>query len=168
MLGPDFIVRDVLLVEDETLIRMMTAQMVEELGHRVVAEAGNIKDAEPLALNAQFDLAILDINIAEESIYPIALIVEKRGLPLLFASGYGSSGLPEPFCNRSVLRKPFLKEELRRAIDALFRALGDPSVHSQHRKSRRSALSLGRTMRTFDFCLPTKSASVPVGPGLAA
>jgi len=122
LLGPDFIVRDVLLVEDETLIRMMTAQMVEELGHRVVAEAGNIKDAEPLALNAQFDLAILDINIAEESIYPIALIVEKRGLPLLFASGYGSSGLPEPFCNRSVLRKPFLKEELRRAIDALFRA----------------------------------------------
>ena len=78
MLGPDFIVRDVLLVEDETLIRMMTAQMVEELGHRVVAEAGNIKDAEPLALNAQFDLAILDINIAEESIYPIALIVEAR------------------------------------------------------------------------------------------
>jgi hypothetical protein len=55
LLGPDFIVRDVLLVEDETLIRMMTAQMVEELGHRVVAEAGNIKDAEPLALNAQFD-----------------------------------------------------------------------------------------------------------------
>lgn len=92
MLGPDFIVRDVLLVEDEALIRMMTAQMVEELGHRVVAEAGNIKDAEPLALNAQFDLAILDINIAEESIYPIALIVEKRGLPLLFASGYGRAG----------------------------------------------------------------------------
>jgi DNA-binding response OmpR family regulator len=120
--GPDFIALDVFLVEDETLIRMMTAQMVEELGHRVIAEAGNIRSAEPLALSAQFHLAILDINLAEESIYPIALIVEQRGLPLLFASGYGSSGLPEPFRNRSVLRKPFLKEELRRAIDALFRA----------------------------------------------
>jgi CheY-like chemotaxis protein len=118
----DPIVADVLLVEDEALIRMMTADMVQELGLRVTAEAGNLKDAEALAQSALFDLAILDINIAGESIFPIALIVEQRGLPLLFASGYTTSGLPEPFCQRSVLRKPFAKEELGRAIDALLGA----------------------------------------------
>ena len=53
----------VFLVEDEALIRMMIADMVEELGHRVVAEAGSIQAAEPLARTTVFDLGILDINI---------------------------------------------------------------------------------------------------------
>jgi CheY-like chemotaxis protein len=42
----------IFLVEDEALIRMMLAEMVEELGHRVVAEAGNIKDGQALAGSA--------------------------------------------------------------------------------------------------------------------
>ncbi len=53
----------IFLVEDEALIRMMLAEMVEELGHRVVAEAGNIVAGQALAETAIFDLAILDINI---------------------------------------------------------------------------------------------------------
>lgn len=36
-----------LLVEDETLIRMMLIDMIEELGHHVVAEAGNLDEALP-------------------------------------------------------------------------------------------------------------------------
>jgi hypothetical protein len=39
----------IFLVEDEVLIRMMLADMVEELGHSVVAEAGNVQDARALA-----------------------------------------------------------------------------------------------------------------------
>ena len=40
----------VFLVEDEALIRMMIADMVEELGHHVVAEADNIQDASAFAM----------------------------------------------------------------------------------------------------------------------
>jgi hypothetical protein len=50
------------LVEDETLIRMMMAQMLEELGHRVIAEAGSVREALSLADTADFDLAPLDVN----------------------------------------------------------------------------------------------------------
>jgi CheY-like chemotaxis protein len=64
------------LVEDE--VRMMLADMVEELGHRVAAEAGNIQDAQVLAETAVFDLAILDINIAGSSIVPVAEIIDRR------------------------------------------------------------------------------------------
>jgi CheY-like chemotaxis protein len=53
----------IFLVEDEALIRMMIAGMVQELGHRVVAEAGNIHDAQLLAQTAAFDLALLDVNV---------------------------------------------------------------------------------------------------------
>ncbi len=53
----------VFLVEDEALIRMMIADMVADLGHHVVAEADNISDASDYAMTANYDLAILDINL---------------------------------------------------------------------------------------------------------
>jgi DNA-binding NarL/FixJ family response regulator len=51
-----------LLVEDEAMIRMMIADMLDELGHTVVAEAGNIDSALRLAETSEFDIAILDIT----------------------------------------------------------------------------------------------------------
>jgi CheY-like chemotaxis protein len=73
----------IFLVEDEALIRMMLADMIEQLGHRVVAEAGNIEAGKALAETAIYDLAILDINIAGRNIRPVAEIVNKRGLPFV-------------------------------------------------------------------------------------
>ena len=104
------------LVEDETLIRMMMAQMLEELGHRVIAEAGSVREALSLAETADFDLALLDVNLAGESIAPVAITIERRGLPFIFVTRYAPGALPEPFIGRSVLRKPFPIEILKQAI----------------------------------------------------
>jgi CheY-like chemotaxis protein len=112
----------IFLVEDETLLRMMTAEMLEALGHRVVAEAGTISAAEPLARCAEFDVAVLDINVGGTNIAPIAQIVADRGLPFIFVSGYGSEGRPQLFTDRPALRKPFLIESLAEMIE---KALGE-------------------------------------------
>jgi len=145
--GWDFQMRDVFLVEDESLIRMMVAEMVAELGHRVVAEAGSIREATSLAQSAQFDVAILDINVAGQSILPVAEILKLRNLPFIFASGYATAGLPDKFGQRPALRKPFLVGELGRAIDALFSGQGwfnRPATFSEwsdrERRHRRSRL----------------------------
>jgi DNA-binding NarL/FixJ family response regulator len=45
---------------------MMVVGMIEELGHIVVAEAGNMNDALALARTADFEIAVLDINLAGE------------------------------------------------------------------------------------------------------
>ena len=84
----------VFLVEDEALIRMMMADMVEELGHHVVAEADNVRDATAFAMTAQYDLAILDINLMGLYVDPVADLIERRGKPFLFATGYGPELLP--------------------------------------------------------------------------
>jgi CheY-like chemotaxis protein len=110
---------NILLVEDEALIRMMIAEMVEELGHHVVAEAGNVETGRELAENASFDLALLDINLDGSIITPVAEAIEKRGLPFLFVSGYGSAGLPQGFRERPVLQKPFPISKLSDAIEAI-------------------------------------------------
>ena len=109
----------ILLVEDEALIRMMLADMVEELGHRVVAEAGNIRDGVALAGMAVFDFAILDINIGGYSISPVAEIIAERGLPFFFVSGYGAAGRPEAYSYRPVLQKPLLMAKLGEAINSI-------------------------------------------------
>jgi CheY-like chemotaxis protein len=110
---------DIFLVEDEALIRMMIAEMISELGYRVVAEAGSIEDAQPIAESSQFDLAILDVSIKGHLVLPIVHAVERRKLPFLFSTGYVSPQLPEPFRSCPVLRKPFMTEQLGRAIETI-------------------------------------------------
>jgi CheY-like chemotaxis protein len=48
----------VFLTEDEALIQMMVAEMIEELGHTVIAEASSLDQALRLAKTATFDVAI--------------------------------------------------------------------------------------------------------------
>src|SRR5207245_10353448 len=107
----------VFLVEDEVMIRMMVADMLEELGYSVAAEAGEISEAIRLAQSAQFDLAILDVNVNGKVISPVAELIDARNIPFVFATGYGSSGLPEDYRDRPALQKPFQVQTLRRRID---------------------------------------------------
>jgi CheY-like chemotaxis protein len=108
----------VFLVEDEVMIRMMVADMLEELGHRVAAEAGEINEAIKLAQSAEFDLAILDVNVNGKVISPVAELIKARNRPFIFATGYGSSGLPEEYRDRPALQKPFQLETLAKMIDS--------------------------------------------------
>ncbi len=108
----------VFLVEDEALILMMTAEMVELLGHEVVAEAGSIEKAIGPAKDATFDIAILDVNLAGARIDPIAKIIDERGLPFVFVSGYAGNALPEAFADRPHVQKPFLAARLQEAIES--------------------------------------------------
>ncbi len=107
----------ILLVEDEALLLMMTADMVEELGNRVVAKAGSIEQATIIVQITDFDLAILDVNVAGRPITSIAATIAERGLPFVFATGYGVGALPEGLRDRPYLRKPFLLSQLHTAID---------------------------------------------------
>jgi CheY-like chemotaxis protein len=108
----------VFLVEDEVMIRMMVADMLEELGFSVAAEAGEINEALRLAQSTDFDIAILDVNVNGKVISPVAELIQARNRPFIFATGYGSSGLPEEYRNRPALQKPFQIETLARVLDS--------------------------------------------------
>jgi CheY-like chemotaxis protein len=107
----------VFLVEDEAMIRMMVVDMLEELGHSVAAEAGSLDKALELARSSEFDVAILDVNLNGEVIVPVAEVIQARGIPIIFSTGYGAAGLPEAFRNLPSLQKPFQLEALAAAID---------------------------------------------------
>jgi DNA-binding response OmpR family regulator len=108
----------VLLVEDEVMIRMMVADMLQEMGYVIAGEAGDIDEAVRLVQTTDFDIAILDVNVNGKVISPVAEAVQLRGRPFVFATGYGSQGLPAKFRDRPTLQKPFQMETLARAIEA--------------------------------------------------
>lgn len=107
----------IFLVEDEAVIRMMIADMVESLGHEVAAEAGDIDPALELARSAAFDFAIIDMNLHGLMSFPIADVIAARRIPFIFASGYDSARATDRHQKALVLQKPFTIDRLQAAID---------------------------------------------------
>jgi CheY-like chemotaxis protein len=108
----------VLVVEDELMIRMLVEGMLTDLGHTMVAEAGGIEEALTLAKEAEFDVAVLDVNLNGKPITPVVEVLVARGMPFVFASGYGQRGVPEPYRGNPTLQKPFQSDALAKAIEA--------------------------------------------------
>jgi CheY-like chemotaxis protein len=106
----------VLVVEDEALVALQLEDMLHELGCTIVGPASRVGQALALLGGQQVDAAVLDLNVAGELVYPVADALASRRLPYIFATGYGASGLTEPYRLRPVLQKPFLQSQLREAM----------------------------------------------------
>jgi CheY-like chemotaxis protein len=108
----------ILVVEDELMIRMLLEDMLGELGYTVAAEAARVEEALDAAKNAEFDIAILDVNLNGQPVSPVADVLVARGTPFVFATGYGERGLPEPYRDRPTLKKPFQMEGLKQMLES--------------------------------------------------
>jgi CheY-like chemotaxis protein len=108
--------RRILLVEDEAMIAMLVEDMLEDLGHELVRVANRLEDAVTAARNESVDLAILDLNLGGVLTYPAADALAERGIPFIFATGYGSGGLEAAYSARPALQKPFDTDALGQAI----------------------------------------------------
>ncbi len=99
----------VLLVEDEALVAMLMEDMLADQGCSVVATAPRLDEALAHAqdLTLEFDVAVLDLNLAGENTFSVAQALEKRSVPFVFATGYGAGGLPPEWRGRPTLQKPF-------------------------------------------------------------
>ena len=122
MAGQDSAKASVFIVEDEAMIRMMVVDMLEDLGYSVAAEVGDLDSALALSATAVFDIAILDVNLNGRIILPVAEAIYARGLPMIFATGYGAHGLPDQFKDMPTLQKPFQMDNLAKAIETTLTA----------------------------------------------
>lgn len=109
-----------MIVEDETLVLFNLEDILSELGWDIAGQAMRLADAEKLAASIEVpDVAILDVNLGGKQVFPVAQILADRGVPLLFATGYGSAGLPPEWRNRPVIVKPYGRDDVARALAAL-------------------------------------------------
>ncbi len=100
------------------LVAMNIEDMLLDLGHEVAGIASRLEPGLALAKEGDFDMALLDVNLAGQQSFPIAEILRGRGLPFLFATGYGLKGIIDEFRSRPVLQKPFRIQDLALAIQA--------------------------------------------------
>jgi DNA-binding response OmpR family regulator len=107
----------VLVVEDEAIIAMMLEDMLLDADCEVAGVAQNLKSGLDLAQSADIDLAILDMSLGQDSSFPLADVLMRRGIPFMFASGFGTHALPEEHRERHVLNKPFHFAELVRSVE---------------------------------------------------
>ena len=96
----------VLLVEDEMCLAMMLQDLLEDAGYRVI-KAARVPAALSMAEGEDIDAAILDVNVAGRDVFPVADELRRRGVPFMFASGYGDRGVPGEFREYPMLQKPY-------------------------------------------------------------
>ena len=108
--------RRVLIVEDEILLAMNLQDMLFQLGHVVTGVATRVDKALALARDGDIDFAVLDLNVAGTLSFPVADVLRQRGIPFIFASGYGIQGLIDGYLGECVLTKPFDLWQLERMI----------------------------------------------------
>ena len=107
----------VLVVEDEAVIAFLIEDMLTELGCVVLGPAVRVSEAVGMvAGDRAIDLAILDVNVAGEAVDPVAKVLADRGLPFLFATGYGEAGVGPAFKGHTVVTKPYRRHDLHSAM----------------------------------------------------
>lgn len=110
----------VLLVEDEMMLMMMVEDLLLAEGYQVIT-AGRLEPAMKAMCTRTVDAAVLDINLGGESALPLADALGDQGIPVMFASGYGTAALPQRYRNFAMLQKPYLPAELLEALSMLLR-----------------------------------------------
>jgi PAS domain S-box-containing protein len=102
----------VMIVEDEMLVALDLQESVKALGYEVVGPYGHLAEAIEGAETQVVDFAILDLNLNGEMTYDLAEQLEKRGIPIVFTTGYESDAITSRFHNCRVLNKPVIKDVL--------------------------------------------------------
>ncbi len=110
--------RSILIVEDEPLISMMLEDFLESLGHTVAATCDTVRDALTAADRGGFDLAILDVNLKGENVWPVASRLKERGVPFVIASGGHVDPPPQEFESVPLIEKPYTVDRVSPAIEA--------------------------------------------------
>ena len=110
--GPALAGLRVMVVEDSALVAMHLEEILTDSGCVVVGLSGSLEEAKDVASSTAVDVALLDINIRGEMVFPLARELKELRISIVFSSGYATPVLPAEFSDAVYLSKPFEPEEL--------------------------------------------------------
>jgi DNA-binding response OmpR family regulator len=108
--------RKILVVEDESTIAMLLRTMLAQHGYEVVGPYARLNQALAALEGEIVDLALLDVQLGLESVYPLASRLRERQTPLIFLTGHDALEKPDEFAGCPHLTKPFRAAALLAAI----------------------------------------------------
>jgi len=111
----------ILIVEDNLLAAMELEHILVECSCTPVGPAATVEHALRLARDERLDGAVLDVNLRDQTVFPVADELARRGVPMIFATGYEYDyDFPPQLADRPRLRKPYAERELVRLLRATF------------------------------------------------
>ena len=109
--------RRVLILEDEYFLADEIAGELTALGAEIVGPFGGIADADAaLKSGTRIDMAVLDVQVRNEMVFPLARALRSRGVPFVFTTGYGRASLDAEFQDVELWQKPL---DLARVLPSL-------------------------------------------------
>jgi CheY-like chemotaxis protein len=105
----------ILVLEDEPIIAMTLEDLLAEGGAEALV-AHSLTEAERIAARQDFDAALLDVNVGKATSYAFAEALRERGVPIVFATGYGSALHPEAFADAPTVAKPYNLPDIESAL----------------------------------------------------
>jgi DNA-binding response OmpR family regulator len=101
-----------------------------------------LDEALRLALSEDLDGALLDVELQGQMVFAVAEELQRRRVPLIFASGYGTDdAFPAAFVHHPRLAKPFGEDDVRRALVAM--VAGTSGLEAPRRSAARKPVQEG-------------------------
>jgi DNA-binding NtrC family response regulator len=112
----------ILIVEDSPVVGPFTADLLGELGCKVVGPAPNMAVGRALIDSEKIDAALVDVHIRGERVFPLCEALAAKGVPFVLTSGYADWNMPEKWRDRPRLQKPYTLDQIGEALRRLLSA----------------------------------------------
>ena len=112
--------RRVLVIEDEYFLADDIMRALTALGARVLGPYGDLDEATAVVdRDIAIDAAIMDINLRNEMVFPLARVLRSRKVPLVFTTGYDKSSIAPEFQDVKLWGKPLDLKAMARELTTL-------------------------------------------------
>lgn len=113
----------ILVAEDEMIVAFDLCDTVEEAGFAVEGPHAGISSAMLAFQKEKPDLAILDIQLDDGSVFPLAQKLDDEDVPLIFHTGrHSREEIEARFPNATTLEKPCPPTEMLEAVTGVLEA----------------------------------------------
>jgi CheY-like chemotaxis protein len=108
----DLFGRRVLIVEDRYFVADDLRRLLSRNGAEVIAVVADVEEAKRIAGSDKIDLAVLDVDLRGRDVFDAVGVLEARGTPFIFVTGFRQAHLPEQYRDRPIVSKPFSEPDL--------------------------------------------------------
>jgi DNA-binding response OmpR family regulator len=108
---------NILVVEDEPIIAMLLRSLLRQHGHEVVGPFARLDRAQEALKAHPIDLALLDVQLGSDFVFPLAHELKRLGIAFIFLTGHDALALPPELRGAPSLTKPFRAAALMHAVD---------------------------------------------------
>jgi PAS domain S-box-containing protein len=114
--SPKAVRPSVLLVEDMAMLAMAMKDELEARGYAVLGPAPSVARARELVRRVAPAMAVLDVNLGDEQVYPLIPVLKDAGVPIVLLTGHDAASVPKEFADIPVLSKPVELDDLERFL----------------------------------------------------